>query len=139
MKASLLAGLLLAAGVASANPLHEQLQTCASMKDNETRLRCYDTLSGGLEDQAQQDFGRERQRISEEAPRSIAATIAGIQPGAYDKLTVTLDNGQVWRQTDSVHVNWKSGEQVVLERGAFGSFFMKKASGGRGIRVKRLQ
>lgn len=130
---------LLLSSAAIATPLNEQLRACASIERDTERLGCYDALSAALGDLAVRDFGRERQRIEEEAPQTINATIATISLGAHNKLTVTLDNGQVWQQTDSVRVPWKAGEEILLERGALGSFFMKKPVGGRSIRVRRVQ
>ncbi|WP_193164707.1 hypothetical protein [Microbulbifer hainanensis] len=134
-----LTALLLLASHASADSLTDQLRDCAAIKQDSERLACYDDLSGSLDKRAKQNFGREQTQISEEAPDSISVKIATIQSGAYGKLIITLDNGQVWRQNDSVRVHWDSGEQVLVERGAFGSFFMKLESGGRKIRVKRIK
>jgi hypothetical protein len=131
--------LLLFSAATAAESLSEQLQYCATIEQSSERLSCYDALSKTLDRQAEQDFGREHQRIAEEAPDSITAAISSIEGGAYGKSVVTLDNGQIWRQTDSSHVSWKAGESVLLERGVFGSFFMKQAGGGRGIRVKRVK
>ena len=131
--------LLLLASHASADSLTDQLRGCAAIKQDSERLACYDALSGSLEKRAKQNFGREQAQISEEAPDSISVKIAAIEPGAYGKLIITLDNGQVWRQNDSVRVHWDSGDQVQVERGALGSFFMRLEDGGRKIRVKRIK
>ncbi|MCZ6503043.1 MAG: hypothetical protein O6945_11070, partial [Gammaproteobacteria bacterium] len=56
----------------------------------------------------------------------------------YKKLTVTLDNGQIWRQLDNNPLPLKSGETVVVRAALLGSFLMEKQSGGVSIRVKRL-
>lgn len=123
---------------ASADSLSKQLQGCATIEADTERLACYDALSKTLDRRAEQNFGQEQQRIAEEAPDSIEATIAEIREAAYGKLMITLDNGQVWRQNDSARVTWKSGDPVILERGLFGSFFMKRPDGGRKMRVKRV-
>ncbi|MFC6632064.1 hypothetical protein [Microbulbifer taiwanensis] len=130
---------LLAAGATAEDSLTKQLRGCSTIKDNSERLACYDALSKTLDKRAEQIFGQEQQRIAEEAPESIDATIAEVQKIAYGKLLITLDNGQVWRQNDSGRVHWKGGDTVTLERGLFGSFFMKAEDGGRKIRVKRVQ
>ncbi|WGL16767.1 hypothetical protein PVT68_00325 [Microbulbifer bruguierae] len=122
-----------------AESLADKLQQCSQFSDDTKRLACYDGISGNLRQYAEQQFGHEQQVALEETPESITATIRATQAGAYDKYTFTLDNGQVWRQIDNTRNIWKGGEEVILERGAFGSFFMRKITGGRSLRVKRIQ
>ncbi|WP_346836748.1 hypothetical protein [Microbulbifer sp. SAOS-129_SWC] len=139
MRLLLSSALLLLAVQASADTLSDQLRDCAGISPDSKRLACYDALSGSLDQRAERDFGREQQRISEEAPDTLNAAITNIQSGAYNKLIITLSNGQVWRQIDSHRVHWDSGDQVQVERAMFGSFRMKPADGGRTIRVKRIK
>lgn len=125
---------------ASAESIKEQLQQCSQFSDDGKRLSCYDQVTGNLRQHAEKQFGQEQKKVIEEAPESITATIASVEKGAYDKYTFTLDNGQVWRQVDGGgRVIWRGGEQIKLDRGAFGSFFMRKVTGGRSLRVKRIQ
>lgn len=67
----------------------------------------------------------------------IEAIVADVRESATKKLTVTLDNGQIWRQLDSQSMPLKSGETVIIRKASLGSFFMEKKSGSRSIRVKR--
>ena len=124
----------------SAETLNEQLKQCSQFSDDKKRLACYDELAGNLQQHAEKQFGQEKKLVIEEAPDSITATITKATKGAYGKYTFTLDNGQVWRQVESSRTAiWRGGEEVVVERGALGSFLMRKASGGRSLRVKRLK
>ncbi|MBB5210060.1 hypothetical protein [Microbulbifer hydrolyticus] len=125
---------------ATAETLQKRLQQCSQFSDDEKRLACYDKLSGGLQQHAEQQFGQEQKQVIEEAPDSITATIIDAKEGAYGKFTFTLDNGQIWRQVDSSsRAIWRGGEQVTVERGALGSFLMRKTTGGRTLRVKRVK
>nr|WP_010131427.1 hypothetical protein [Microbulbifer agarilyticus] len=124
---------------ATAATVEEELKQCTEFSDDAKRLACYDKLAGNLQAHVEQRFGQEEKRAIAEAPESITAIIESAQKGAYGKYTFTLDNGQVWRQTDSGRTIWRGGEQVTVERGALGSFFMRKADGGRALRVKRIQ
>ncbi|MCA0900744.1 hypothetical protein [Microbulbifer agarilyticus] len=124
---------------AVATTVQEELKRCTEFSDDTKRLACYDKLANNLQVHVEQRFGQEEKRAIEEAPESITATIEIAQKGAYDKYTFTLDNGQVWRQTDSGRTIWRGGERVTLERGALGSFFMRKTEGGRALRVKRIK
>ena len=67
----------------------------------------------------------------------IVATVTDVHQSTTRKLTVTLDNGQVWRQLDSRPMRLGAGEAVVIRKASLGSFLMEKQSGGRSIRVKR--
>ncbi len=87
--------------------------------------------------------GNESKRIIEKTLaikeiKQIEAKVIEVQKSVYKKLTVTLDNGQVWRQLDNKPLPLKSGETVVVRAAYLGSFLMEKQSGGVSIRVKRL-
>lgn len=139
----LLPALLLAATslpAAAVESLREQLQQCSQFSDNDKRLDCFDQVTGNLHQHAEQQFGQEQKQVIDEAPESITATIASATEGAFGKYTFTLDNGQVWQQVESSsRAIWRGGEQVALERGVFGSFLMRKVTGGRALRVKRIE
>ncbi|WP_226702656.1 hypothetical protein [Microbulbifer elongatus] len=124
----------------SADTLSEQLKKCSQFNDDKKRLACFDKLAGNLQQHAEKQFGQEQIQVIEEAPESITATITQATKGAYGKYTFTLDNGQVWRQVESSRTAiWRGGEEIVVERGALGSFMMRKTTGGRSLRVKRLK
>ena len=58
----------------------------------------------------------------------------------YGKLVVTLENGHVWRQTDSRRVPLpRAGQPVTLElrRGTLGSFFMSLSTSSVQVRAQR--
>lgn len=131
--------LALAAAGASADSLTSQLRACAAIEADDERLACYDALSGTLDQRAEQNFGQEQRRTTEDAPDAIEAAIVEISKTAYNKALITLDNGQLWRQNDTTRLTWKVGDAVIIERGLLGSFFMKQAEGGRKIRVKRIR
>ena len=67
----------------------------------------------------------------------IEAIVTDVRKSAGRKLTVTLDNGQIWRQLDNDPIGIESGETVVIRKASLGSFLMEKKSGSRNIRVKR--
>lgn len=67
----------------------------------------------------------------------IEAIITDVRRSSNKKLTVTLDNGQVWHQLDSQRMPLKSGEAVIVRKASLSSYLMEKQSGSRSIRVKR--
>ena len=59
---------------------------------------------------------------------------------AYGKWIITLENGQVWHQSDSTRFSFNNSEQwVVISRGAIGSFFLKEPERNKRIRVNRVK
>jgi hypothetical protein len=86
-----------------------------------------------------QNFGMERQKAVETAPESIESIVVEVIRAQYKRLTITLENGQIWRQTDSRRRTLKVGQVAVITRGAIGSFFLQAKSGGPRMRVKRIR
>jgi hypothetical protein len=146
----------------------EALTECRQIEEITERVACYDKIvdshvsmdsSDSVETSAtpesavpnavpdaQSLFGTddaEAKRIVEttlaiEQIDQIEAIVTGVQKSASKKLTVTLDNGQIWRQLDNQPMRIKSGETVIVRKASLGSFLMEKQSGGRNIRVKRV-
>jgi pyruvate/2-oxoglutarate dehydrogenase complex dihydrolipoamide acyltransferase (E2) component len=85
----------------------------------------------------------EVQRTVEEATGServdsISAQITRLQQYDYDKVVISLDNGQVWKQIDSSSLRLRVGDDVAIERAALGSFMLKKSGSKRTMRVSRM-
>ena len=144
------------------------LTECRQIDDIEERVACYDEVVDSryrsdtsvqadaaspptmAEDQeapdAQSLFGTndaEARQIVEttlaiEQIDHIEATVSDVRESAGDKMILTLDNGQVWRQLDSKTLHLKSGEVVIIRKASFSSFLLEKKSGSRSIRVKRV-
>ena len=50
-----------------------------------------------------------------------------------------MKNNQQWRQIGSDSLKLDEGDTVIISRGVFNSFLLKKADQNRSIRVKRTQ
>lgn len=141
---------------------------CAGTEDDAARLACYDAAVGRLKaaeeageittitreevENVQRDtFGLSFPSLPAIAmPRlggngdddgqldSITFAVANIERNPYDKAVVTLENGQVWIQTDGGMFSIRGIEEAEIQRAAFGSFKMK-LDGGRAFRVRRLR
>ncbi|MDJ0749162.1 MAG: hypothetical protein QNJ11_06740 [Woeseiaceae bacterium] len=141
---------------------------CRQIDDIEKRVACYDDIvdsryrsdSSGHTDaaaapapaedrevpDAQSLFGTgdaEARQIVEttleiEQIEQIEATVSDVRESVGDKMIVTLDNGQIWRQLDSKTLHLKNGEVVIIRKASFGSFLLEKKSGSRSIRMKRI-
>jgi hypothetical protein len=68
---------------------------------------------------------------------SLSATVTKLQQYSYNKVLITLDNGQLWRQIDTSNLRLRAGDAVVIERAALGSFMLKKQGSKRSMRVSR--
>jgi hypothetical protein len=148
MKFLLSALLLFAPSALAAN---EALTQCRAIEELEERVACYDEIVDSLYAKptvvpdAHSLFGTndaEAKRIVEETLEieqidQIESTVADVRISSTSKLTVALDNGQVWRQLDSKPLRLESGDGVIIRKASLGSFLLEKKSGSRSIRVKR--
>ena len=83
------------------------------------------------------------QRTVEEATGSeridsMNAQVTRLQKYDYEKVVISLDNEQVWKQVDSSSLRLRVGDDVIIERAAFGSFMLKKVGSKRTMRVSRM-
>lgn len=85
------------------------------------------------------EFGLEHKPKLEELADSIVANVVSIKKDPYKKYIITLDNGHVWKQSDSTRLKLTVGEDVIVKRGLLGSFFMGKEGKNKRMRVKRLR
>lgn len=84
----------------------------------------------------------EVQRTVEEATGnesidSLSAQVTGLQDSGYEKVLITLDNGQAWQQIETSKLRLKVGDEVEIERAALGSFMLRKTGSKRSMRVSR--
>jgi len=140
------------------------IYACANTANDAERLACYDAAVGRLQAaEAAGDVALVSREDVREAQRSnfglmlpnltipgfgnggddtnridtVAFPIASVERDVRDRVVVTLDNGQVWRQTDQKTFSIKDKEEAEIRRGALGSFFIK-LDGGRAFRAERI-
>lgn len=73
--------------------------------------------------------------------KSVTTAVTNVKKSKINGLTVTLENGQVWQQTDGRRVSYskrKGVKEAEVKKASFGSFMMK-LDGGVAFRVKRLK
>lgn len=84
-------------------------------------------------------FGMEhKQKASAEELDKILITVSKVDKDPYDKLILTLGNGQQWKQIDSQRYYLPDG-QLYIERGVLGSFFLGSEDSKRRMRVTRIK
>jgi len=67
----------------------------------------------------------------------LASEVAGVEKAPNRTFTITLVNGQVWRQKDSTPISLRVGDRIQIQKGALGAFYLQRQGGGRRIAVKR--
>lgn len=158
--------LMAAPFAATAEPVStDEVYACASMDDDAERLACYDAAVGRLKqaEEAGEITTVTREQVAEvqrdsfgfsipslpsiamprlgggeaEEIEELTFAVTDLDRSGYGKVTVTLENGQVWRQTDSERTPL-SADEALIKRAAFGSYMMK-LDGGRAFRVERVR
>lgn len=117
--------LLLLAFASPALADDDALLKCRDIDDNDKRLACFDEYVGM------------RFLTVEQIEEESAETVTAVTKSSAGRLTITLENGQVWRQSDSKSFRISVGDAVVVRAKSLGSFMMSKEGSSRSIRVKR--
>ncbi|GAA0324199.1 hypothetical protein GCM10009087_38100 [Sphingomonas oligophenolica] len=142
----------------------QRLVDCRAIKETADRLACYDREVASLDaaekakdvvivdkeqirDAKRSLFGLTLPHIrlfgdaNDKGPAEVAqieSKIASSREGV-EGWTIRLEDGSVWQQTDTgpFYRSPKPGLDVVVKRGALGSFVMRVA-GSPGVKVKRI-
>lgn len=135
------------------------LLACRDTPDSLERLRCYDALTDAryprTDDDSAQSAGESRV-ISETKPaidadsfgkreelrresEAITAMVSELTTSPAGKLVLNLDNDQVWVQIDSSRIRLREGDAVSIRTSSLNSFQLRKADGGKSIRVRRIR
>jgi hypothetical protein len=132
------------------------LQACRKLGDAE-RLACFDRVLAQHDTAsapaparpeapaaAKPTFGEDRLPQSETAakePESMVAKVAAVRWNAFKHFTVTLDNGQVWRQLDSdtVTADLAAAATVKITRGFLSSYSLSIEGAWGTFKVKRIK
>jgi len=132
------------------NPISE----CRQIQQDDKRLACYDKISiKNIKNKAKQatakvadkpatkvdinEFGLKAKKENE--PDAFVATVVKLKKNPYGLFTITLDNGQIWKQIDSRKFRLKVDNKIQIEKGALGSFKLKKVDSNASTRVKRVK
>lgn len=68
----------------------------------------------------------------------MIAKATSIKTDGMGLVTVTLDNGQTWRQTEGPALRVLPGAEVKIRPGLMGSYLMSLTLGNRSVRAKRI-
>jgi hypothetical protein len=87
-------------------------------------------------------FGREHLESGKESePETMSARVINVEQTSRRILSFHLDNGQVWRQTESRFFPYpREGEfDVTISAGMMGDYRLRVGGEGRMLRVRRVQ
>jgi hypothetical protein len=85
---------------------------------------------------------RKVQERADAAPTTLTASVSAMKELRPGVSRLTLDNGQVWEQTEAESLfNVKVGDSVRIDKGKLGGYQMARASNGRSgwVRVTRVK
>ena len=68
----------------------------------------------------------------------IVSFVSEIGSSASGKAIITLDNGQVWAQTDNSSLRLSGYDKVSIRRASLGSYLLFKSGSKTSMRVKRI-
>lgn len=147
--AALLCATPLAQGAAPAIP--DSLRACSRLQDSLQRLVCYDreiaAQPAATSPVARPTLGEElvpakARPAGGQVETSLTAVVAGLRELPQGTYAITLDNGQLWRQTEKArYFPLNVGETVRIDRGILGSYQLTRIVEGssRFVRVTRVK
>ena len=84
-----------------------------------------------------------KDELVESLEKAIGLVVASYGTVPYEKLLVTLENGQVWRQitgdTQKIRVDLKRNQTVDIEESSLSGYKMRLNEMRRTVRVRRVQ
>ena len=125
----------------------DALRQCARQSDRAQRLACFDALVNTLPQVEADRFGMtadiEHKRHPEAAQPAkdevLSGKISGLRHTPQGELIFTLDNRQVWVQSEvNPRIQFAVGEDVHIEHGSMSSLWLV-ADQHRKVRVTRLR
>jgi len=73
------------------------------------------------------------------AIKEVTVHVAAVSFKGSGETVLTLDNGQVWEETEhDSHIPLRAGEDVTIKKGMLGAFYLSSPE-VRGLRVKRVK
>ena len=154
MKKLMIAGALLTSAMVTplqtvaADELNEKLLKCFEMTDESQRVVCYDEISRSIaqanpekqelvKKRAIADFGLVHQ---EQTNSELIMQTASVKREPGGLWLITMDNGQVWKQTKEERFSFSSDQpKVRIFKLLLGSYAMQEDGRTKKIRVKRIK
>ena len=130
----------------------DALADCAMNADPQARLACYDAADRSTrpraagEPDASSRLSRDEDVFPvrgkprpEQEPASLVAHITGLGTDRRGRRSLTLDNGQVWRELSPGRLLLEVGTEVELRRGVLGSVNLHAVGRDGYVKVRRVE
>jgi hypothetical protein len=161
--------ILISANAYANTNLGQQLSICAAKTDKTVRLTCYDDLAVNVETstpstavvattkvtatevlrptpapiihtkiESVNTFGLSKKALEKQVDK-IYSEVLTVKKDPYGKLTITLSNGQVWKQNSPERYHVKKGQRIFIATGALNSFLLGSDDRNSTTRVRRLK
>ena len=142
--------LLLSGNLFAGNAIAQQaaVDHCKQTANDADRIVC---LEAALLEKESEEIGESqvvaRNQTTEEMRESLekasGLAVASYAVVPYEKMLVTLENGQVWQQikgdTQKIRIDLKRNQTVDIEESSLSGYKMHLNEMGRTIRVQRVQ
>jgi hypothetical protein len=125
----------------SADETASAMAACSRIESAVERLDCFDELARQIAGAAAPSGSSRREaRAADRAQRELTSTVAAVREIQPGRIEVTLENGQVWRQTNADRYDLLVGHEVKLYPTGFGQYFRLASTTLRGfIQVERVR
>ena len=132
--------------VTAADEVPQQMRVCGNEVNDAKRLACYDAAIGrtGTSD----DVGltgkllrskRQEAGLTDATPKSVHAKVVAVARPPAGRFIVTLDNGQVWSQQESIDFPLEVGDEVTIRSGLLGALWLGDGHRNQETRVARTR
>lgn len=139
---------------------------CSAIPSDDERLECYDVAAARDAPAAavkaapaaavqatpaaapvpEQTFGKSAEDITAiiaeaagvEDVDEISGRVISVTRDARGRFVLLLDSQQRWRQIGAERFKIKAGDEIVIRRAALSSFALQRRSGGRKVKVRRI-
>lgn len=139
---------------------------CSAIPSDDERLECYDVAAARDAPAAavkaapaaavqatpaaapvpEQTFGKSAEDITAiiaeaagvEDVDEISGSVISVTRDARGRFVLLLDSQQRWRQIGAERFKIKAGDEIVIRRAALSSFALQRRSGGRKVKVRRI-
>ncbi len=145
--------LVLALGCAHGEDL-KAAQACTRLGDDAARLSCYDAALGAAKPPAARQSGVAKTETSAkfgdngqlhpeskaDLPKNLTAQVQQGTPLPYGLYQLTLNNGQVWRTTESDSaVTFKANDAVTISRRVLGGYEISLTGRNASVNATRIK
>ena len=84
-----------------------------------------------------ESFGLEN-RAPEQQVADLRLEVKSVRLTKKGRAEITMQNGQIWLQSDDSRLDIKAGDVCSIERAMLGSFLLNNGRSNRKIRVRRV-